>query len=93
MDRSVHLWLSILELSKILIMSMISKTKYDYVWLCKTKIRWKSKIVLYGYRKFHCIHKTDDIFKDIWEGVETRFDISNYELDTFKFKSNWHNER
>ena len=43
MDRSVHLWLSILELSKILIMSMISKTKYDYAWLCKTKI-WLSMI-------------------------------------------------
>ena len=24
--------------------------------------------------------KTDDIYKDIVEGVETRFDISNYEL-------------
>ena len=43
MDRSVHLWLSIPELSKILTMSMISKTKYDYVWLCKTKI-WLSMI-------------------------------------------------
>ena len=27
------------------------------VWLCKTKIWWKSKILLYGYRRFHCIHK------------------------------------
>ena len=25
--------------------------------------------------------KTDDIYKDIAEDVETRFDISNYELD------------
>ena len=25
--------------------------------------------------------KTDDIYKDITEDVETRFDISNYELD------------
>ena len=38
--------------------------------------------MLYGYRKFHSIHKTDDIFKDIREDVETRFDTSNYELDT-----------
>ena len=30
---------------------------------------------------FHCIHKTDDIYKDIAEDVETRFDTSNYELD------------
>ena len=27
-----------------------------------------------------CI-KTDDIYKDIAENVETRFDTSNYELD------------
>ena len=32
-------------------------------------------------RQFHCIHETDDIFKDIAEDVETRFDTSNYELD------------
>ena len=41
----------------------------------------KSKIVLYGYRQFHCIYKTDDIYKDITEDVETRFDTSNNELD------------
>ena len=27
------------------------------------------------------LHKTDDIYKDIAEGIETRFDTSNYELD------------
>ena len=35
----------------------------------------------YGYRQFHWIHKTDDIYKEIAEAVETRFDTSNYELD------------
>ena len=30
---------------------------------------------------FHCIHKTVDIYKDIAEDVETKFDTSNYELD------------
>ena len=50
------------------------------VWLCKTKTQWESKIVLYGYRQFDCIHKKiDDIYKDIAEDVETRFDTSNYE--------------
>ena len=29
---------------------------------------------------FHFIH-TDNIYKDIAEDVETRFDTSNYELD------------
>ena len=51
------------------------------VWLWKTKIWSKSKIVLYGYGKFDCIHKKDDIYKDIAEDVETRFDTSNYELE------------
>ena len=38
-------------------------------------------ILLSGYRQFHCIHKKDDIYKDIVEDVETSFDTSNYELD------------
>ena len=32
--------------------------------------------------------KTDDIYKDIEEDVETRFDTSNYELE-----SHYHKER
>ena len=36
------------------------------VWLCKTKIRRKSKIVLYGY-SFIAYIKIDDIYKDIAE--------------------------
>ena len=42
---------------------------------------WKSKIVLCGYRFYSFIVyiKTDDIYKDISEDVETRFDTSNYE--------------
>ena len=50
------------------------------VWLFKTKIRWNSKIVLYGC-SFIVYIKTDDIYKDIAEDVETRFDTSKYELD------------
>ena len=42
MNKSVYLGLSILELSKIL--------AWVLVWLCKTKIWWKSKTVLYGCR-------------------------------------------
>ena len=51
------------------------------VWLCKTKICWKIKVVLYGYRQFHGIIKKDDIYKDIAEYVETKFDALNYELE------------
>ena len=46
----------------------------------KIKIWWKTQIVLYGWRKFHCIHKTNDIYKDIQENIETRFDTWNYVL-------------
>ena len=28
--------------------------------------------MLYGYKQFHYMHKTDDIYKDIAEDVETR---------------------
>ena len=46
------------------------------VWLCKTTIWWKS---LYGFIAYI---KTDDIYEEIAEDVETRFDTSNYEYDT-----------
>ena len=36
---------------------------------------------MHGYTLFHCIHKTDDIYKDIAEYVKTRFDTLNYKLD------------
>ena len=52
------------------------------VWLCKTKIWWKSKIVLYGYRQFIAYIKTNDIYKmlrlDV--DVQTIFDTASYEL-------------
>ena len=37
--------------------------------------------MLSGYRQFHCMHKTHDIYNDIVEDAETSFDTSNYELD------------
>ena len=42
----------------------------------------KIKIILYGYRYSFINHvKKEDIYKDIAEDVETRFDTSNYEID------------
>ena len=37
--------------------------------------------MLYGYRKFHCIRKIEDIYIDIAEDIEIQFDTSSYELD------------
>ena len=36
---------------------------------------------MYGYRQFHVYIKTNDIYKDTAENIETRFNTSNYELD------------
>ena len=49
-------------------------------WLCKPKYGEKANLC-YTDTNFIVRIKTDDIFKDIAEDVETRFDISNYELD------------
>ena len=52
------------------------------VWICETKLWWKSKTVLYGYRcSFILYIITDDIYEDIAEDLETNFDTSNYELN------------
>ena len=52
------------------------------MWLCKTKVWKKSRVVLYRYRQSNCIHKKKhDIYKDIAKDVESRFNTSNYELD------------
>ena len=47
---------------------------------------------------FNVYIKTDDVYEDIGEDVEARFDTSNYELDRpltkeKKLKSNWINKR
>ena len=50
MNKPIYLGLSILELSKILMYEFW----YNYV---DPKYGKRFKIVLYGYRLFHCIHK------------------------------------
>ena len=73
MNKPVHLGLSILELSKIL----TCEFWHDYV---KPKYGKKPKLCrMYTY--FIVYIKTDDIYKDIAEDVEIRFDSSNYELE------------
>ena len=46
----------------------------NFVWLCKTKTRRKWIWII--------VHvKTEDIYKDIVEDVETRLDTSNFEIE------------
>ena len=51
------------------------------VWLCKVKIDEKAKLCYMDRDSFIVYIKTDDIYKDFVEDIETRFDTSNYELD------------
>ena len=51
---------------------------YDYV---KLKYGEKAKLCYMDTDSFIVYIKTDDIYKDIAEDFETRFDTSNYELD------------
>ena len=51
---------------------------YDYV---KPKYGEKVKLCYMDTDSFIVYIKTEDIYKDIAEDVETRFDTSNYELD------------
>ena len=51
---------------------------YDYV---KPKYGEKAKLCYMDTDSFIVHVKTDDIFKDIAEDVETRFDSSNFEIE------------
>ena len=74
MNKSVCLRLSILELSKIL----MCESWYDYI---KPSYGDKPKLCYVETASFIVYIKTDDIYKDIAEDAETRFDTSNYELN------------
>ena len=52
---------------------------YDYV---KPNYGEKAKLCHLDTDRFNVYIETDDIYKDTTEDVETRFDTSNYELDT-----------
>ena len=74
MNKPVCLELSILELSKILMYDFC----YDYV---KPKYGEKAILCYMDTGSFIIHIKTDDIYKDISEDIEIRFDTSNYQLD------------
>ena len=74
MNKPGYLGFSILKLSKIL----MYKFWYDYV---KPKYGEKALLCYIDTDSFIAYIKTDEIYIDIEEDVETRFDTSNYELD------------
>ena len=95
-NKPVYLGLSIQELRK----TLMYEFWYDYV---KAKYGKKAKLCLKDKHSFIVYIKTDDIYKDIAEDVERRFDMSNYESESNSIerplpkgknkKSNWIKER
>ena len=73
-NKPVYLGLSILDLSK----TVMCEFWYDYV---KPKYGENAKLCYMDTDSFIVHVKTDDIYKDIAEDVETRFDTSNYESE------------
>ena len=74
MNKPDHLGLSILELSK----TLIYEFWYDYV---KPKYGQRTILSCIDTENFIVCTKTDDIYKDIAEDVETTFGFSNCKLD------------
>ena len=70
MNKPVYLGLSILELSKILMYDF----SHDYV---KPKYGEKVKLCCMDRDSFIVFTKTDDVYTDIAEDGETKFDTSN----------------
>ena len=68
MNKPVYLGLSVLELSKLL----MYESWYDYV---KPKYGEKAKLCYMDAGSFVVYIKMDDIYKDIAEDVETRFEL------------------
>ena len=74
MNEPVYLGLSILDLSKAIM--------YEFLYDCvKPKYCENAKFCYMDTVSFIAHIKTDNFYKDIAEGVETRFDASSYELD------------
>ena len=74
MNKPIHLGLSILEISKILLYEF----SYDYM---KPKYSNNVKLCYMDTDSFMMNIKTEDFYKDISNDVEKRFDTSNYEVD------------
>ena len=74
MNKPIHLGLSILDISKIL----IYKFWYDYM-----KLKYKNKVKLCYMDTNSLIMniKTNDFYKDISYDIDKRFDTSNYECN------------
>ena len=74
MNKPIYLGLSILDISK----TLMYEFWYDYM---KPKYGSDVKLCYIDTDSFIMNIKTEDFYKDIANGVEKRFDMSNYEVD------------
>ena len=74
MNTRVYLGLSILDISKTLMYEFC----YDYI---KPKYQHDAKLCYMDTDSFIIHIKTEDIYEEIANDVEKRFDASNYEVD------------
>ena len=74
MNKSMYLGLSILEISKVL----MHEFWYDYI---KPKYQDNAKLCYMDTDTSINYIKTEDVYGDIADDVEKRFDTSNYETD------------
>ena len=73
-NKPVYLGLSILEISK----TLMYELWYDHI---KPKYQSNAKLCYMDTDIFIIYIKTEDVYEDIADDVEKRFDISNYEAD------------
>ena len=73
MNKPLYLGLSILEISK----TLMYESWYDYV---KPKYQDNAKLCYMDTGNFIINIKTEDLFEDIADDIEKRFDTSNYEV-------------
>ena len=74
LNKLVYLGLAVLEMSK----TLMYEFWYDYI---KPKYQNNAKLCYMDTDSFIIYIKTEDVYEDITEEVEKRFDISNFEGD------------
>ena len=91
MNKPVYLGLPILENRK----RLMYEFWYDYI---KTKYQYNAKLYYRDTDSFIIHIKTEDVYENIADDAEKRFDISNYEINNRplptgkNLKNNWINE-
>ena len=74
MNKPVHLGLTILEISK----TLMYEFRYDYI---KPKYQNNAKLCYTDTDSFIIYFKTEDVYEDVTDDFEKRFDTSNYEVN------------